>query len=305
MSNFSTSSSQSQVTNPEVEPLKTVNSQLNPETVRQVLFSCDKDDLLIICHIGKNPDREVSDIMQLLRISNSTANINLRKLCGDPKVRGLSIPILCRSQTGPKGAFVHSLNNGVTLEVIETVMADKGISYEQYLANQQVQDGNLSQSQDQSGIQLPNSLLKAEVEEDFCNSDLKQETETSSAERNFGTKDSNSLAESISANHFKTEELKEQTVQNSLSSFQTGRSKIATIEDVLKMFETTTEIIADQFNKKIAELEARIVELERRPDLYGDSQAANTNHTDETNEILRSSVLSKLGGFSSKPNGNS
>jgi len=107
----------------------------NPDsaTVMAVLFSLNQTDLIILEYVGKaGRGITVEELMPVLGLSNAATSIRLRKL-SESGFKGIEIELVRRVREGEKGANLHYLN-GVTLEVIQSVMTRRGFSYEKYWA---------------------------------------------------------------------------------------------------------------------------------------------------------------------------
>jgi hypothetical protein len=290
--------------------------KFSPETIKFVLYSsCDKLDLIGSYYIGKLGDgAEVSDLMPILQLSNAATNIRLRKLSGDSKVGSLKIPLLCRNRSGSRGSHRYCLNikAGVTLEVLEAVMVSKGISYEKYIAevesklfevdavNNAVNEEQEPIEHEQSPKNIADSLQDSFEEELQNNWDSEQEPDEGEY---LDMEESDLRVEDSPLSS--TEKQEELTTQIRKSNHNTNLLRAVSLDEVLKIIDATTEIVVEQFNKQLAEQDARIVELEKQLALFQNSQPTSINHTEEILHSVRSSVLSKFGERSAKQNGKS
>lgn len=103
----------------------------DPATVMAILFSLEQSDLIALEYIGKaGRGITIDELRPVLGLSNPAASVRLRKL-SEREFRGIEIELLYRTKEGSNGAYLHFLN-GVTLELIQSVMAKRGFSYEKY-----------------------------------------------------------------------------------------------------------------------------------------------------------------------------
>ncbi|HLO51486.1 MAG TPA: hypothetical protein VK211_23940 [Kamptonema sp.] len=301
----------------------------SPEIIRIVLDrDCDRRDLLSAYHIASQTKKDgrgsdISDLMPIMGLSNPATNVRLRRMSGDLKAGGLKIPILRRTKTGPNGSHLYFLNEDlVTIEDLKAVMASKNINYEQYIAElqerylgvinsrdvftEEEQSSQFAKDEAQSSSDDGTSSSDNFSQKDVWGSEEKdvwdsEEKDVWDSDQAYDERENTEINESELATDNSTSRFTETSKQT--TSNDANLSRTVTLGEVLKIVDIATDILVEQFNKEIAKRDNRITELERQLALYQDSQYANSNHTEEILDSVRSSMLSKFGEFSSKQNG--
>ncbi|MEC4813043.1 MAG: hypothetical protein SAK29_07190 [Scytonema sp. PMC 1069.18] len=284
MSNFNNSLNNSQSSQDDKNPVSEEVNHPSREMYRLVLQTeCKSRDLIALRQIGKLNGAEVSDIMPIVGLSNPATNVFLRKLGGDQKYGGFKIPLLRREKGGTNGSYKHFLNHGLTLEDIEAVMTERGMSaYKTDISNtlKTISTEAPRQQNVISQEEITEELLPKEV--DSLNSYIPFDIDKQPDNLEFEDID--------------------QEVEN--SNTKLNLSKSIPISEVLKIVQAATSVVVQQFNKKIAEQNARIAKLEEHLALLQDSPALETNViNDEVLDTVRFTVLSQFQEFSPKQNG--
>ncbi len=282
-SNYNGQSTRNQPSYSESSSSTLNTSRPDPATAMAVLFSLDQADLIVLEYIGKQlldtgRGVTVEDVMPVLGLSNAATSIRLRRL-SESEFKDIEIELLRRVREGENGANLHYLN-GVTLDVIQSVMAKRGFSYEKYWARRKkrvhtaddeyvdASAPNTKNIQEQEVVETPTSESQ---QPDFCLDSRAKETdvdeifekEIEPTESFVETKPVSDPAANVSSS---TEKSPEDIADSLLEPLILRKTVALLLQQIVSIKQEYTSLKQENanFKEELTQIKSHLAELEQK-----------------------------------------